>query len=329
MTEARQKRIPLYSQALNRMGIWTMLIVLMIASSLLSPKFLQPANLLDVLRNVTLLGIVAVGVAFITYGRHYVDLSIPAIMACAGMAAVSALPWGLGPSLACGLLVGLTIGLVNGYVVGYLRVNPIIWTLAMVFLLDGLLRLVYSGRQIYPDGGTASGAAFLGLSQHNLFGLVPVTLLVMLALVAAGQWLMKRTRFGVQVQLTGAAYDVARLSGVPVERIVMLTFLVSAFTTTVAGLLLTSMNRQGTFDTGIGYDFDAVTAVVLGGVALNGGRGSVLGVLGGLLIVGVLINLMTLLGLSSFAQMVVKGGVFVIVVGLTSWLGRRTGHLDA
>ena len=145
----------------------------------------------------------------------------------------------------------------------------------------------------------------------------------MLALVAAGQWLMKRTRFGSQVQLTGTAYQVARLSGVPVERIVMLTFLVSAFTTTMAGLLLTSTNRQGTFDTGVGYDFDAVTAVVLGGVSLNGGRGSVVGVLGGLLVIGVLVNLMTLIGLNSFAQMVVKGSVFVVVVGLTSWLGTQ------
>ncbi len=289
---------------------------------------MQPANLLDILRTITLLGIVAVGVAFITYGKHYVDLSIPAIMACSGMAAVSALPWGIGPGLACGLLAGLTIGLINGYVVGYLRLNPIIWTLAMVFLLDGLLRLVYSGHQIYPDAAASGGHAFLGLSQRDLFGFFPGTTLLMLALVAAGQWLMKRTQFGSQVQLTGTAYEVARMSGVPVERIVLLTFLVSAFTTTVAGLLLTSMNRQGTFSTGIGYDFDAITAVVLGGVSLNGGRGSVAGVLGGLLVIGVLVNLMTLIGLNSFAQMVVKGSVFVVVVGLTSWLSRRTGLAD-
>ena len=171
--ESRQKQIPLYSQVLQRLGIWTMLITLVIVGIILSPKFLQPANLLDVLRNVTLLGIVAVGVAFITYGKHYVDLSIPAIMACSGMAAVSALPWGIGAGLACGLLTGLTIGLVNGYVIGYLRVNPIIWTLAMVFLLDGLLRLVYSGRQIYPDALASGGRAFLGLSQQDLLGFFP------------------------------------------------------------------------------------------------------------------------------------------------------------
>jgi ribose/xylose/arabinose/galactoside ABC-type transport system permease subunit len=281
-----------------------------------------------VLRSVTLLGIVAIGVAFTAYGKHYVDLSIPAVMTCAGMAAVSALPWGIGAGLACGLLAGLAIGFVNGWVVGYLRVNPIIWTLAMVFLLDGLLRMVYSGHQIYPDAATPGGSAFLGLSQLNVLGVFPGTTLFMLGLAAVGQWLMKRTRFGAQTQLTGAAYDVARLSGVPVERIVMLTFLASAFTGTAAGLLLTSLNRQGTFDTGVGYDFDAVTAVVLGGVALTGGRGSVFGVLGGLLVIGVLVNLMTLLGLNSFAQMVVKGAVFVVVVGLTSWLSRRTGHAD-
>lgn len=310
------------------MGIWTMLIVLVIAGAVLSPKFLQPTNLLDVLRNVTLLGIVAIGVAFITYGKHYVDLSIPAMMACSGMVTVTALPWGIIPGIACGLLVGLAIGLLNGYVVGYLRLNPIIWTLAMAFLLDGLLRMVYGGRQNYPDATAPGGAAFLALSQHTIFGGFPITTLVLFVLVGVGQWLMKRTRFGSQVQLTGTAYPVARLSGVPVERIVMLTFLVSAFTTTITGLLLTSMNRQGTFDTGFGYDFDSITAVVLGGVALNGGRGSVVGVLGGLLVIGVLVNLMTLLGFTSFIQMVVKGVVFVVVVGLTSWLSRRTGRTD-
>ena len=325
---SRQKSIPLYSQILHKMGIWTMLIVLLITGAILSPKFLQPANLLDILRNITLLGIVAIGTSFVTYGKHYVDLSIPSIMACSGMAAVSALPWGIWPSLACGLLTGLAIGAVNGYVVGYLRLNPIIWTLAMVFLLDGFLRLVFNGQQVYPDAGTSGGAAFLGFSQLQVLGIFPVTTIVMLVFVAIGQWLMKRTRFGSQVQLTGTAYDVARLSGVPVERIVMLTFLVSAFSTTIAGLLLTSLNRQGTFDTGLGYDFDSVTAVVLGGVSLNGGRGSVVGVLGGLLVIGVLVNQMTLLGLNSFAQMVVKGVVFIVVVGLTSWLSRRTGRTD-
>ena len=197
---------------------------------------------------------------------------------------------------------------------------------AAIALAGGSLRESLKARVLAVQG--IVGAAFLGFSQLQVLGIFPVTTIVMLVFVAIGQWLMKRTRFGSQVQLTGTAYDVARLSGVPVERIVMLTFLVSAFSTTIAGLLLTSLNRQGTFDTGLGYDFDSVTAVVLGGVSLNGGRGSVVGVLGGLLVIGVLVNQMTLLGLNSFAQMVVKGVVFIVVVGLTSWLSRRTGRTD-
>ncbi len=314
---------------MGKLGIWLSLLLLFGAGALCSPEFCTLNNLLNVLRNVTLLGIVATGVAFIAYGRHYVDLSIPAIMATSGMVAVAAQPLGSGPSLACGLATGLSIGLVNGYVVGYLRLNPIIWTLAMSFLLDGLLRWVFGGHQIYPDAATPAGAFFLQLSQRELPGGFPATTLAMLALVSLGYGAMRHTKFGSQVQLTGAAYEVARLSGVNVRAIVLLTFVLSAFTTTVAGLLLTSMNKQGTFDTGLGYDFNAVTAVVLGGVALQGGRGSLVGVLGGVLTIGVLSNLMTLIGLSSFAQMVVKGGVFVAVVGLTAWFSRRTGRSDA
>lgn len=325
----RQRRLPWLTRALHALGIWLALLALVGAGALVSPKFLTAWNLLNVLRNVTLLGIVAVGVAFITYGRHYVDISIPAIMATSGMVAVSAQPLGLAASLACGLAAGLAVGLVNGYVIGYLRVNPIVWTLAMACLLDGLLRWLYGGRQIYPDAATAAGAGFLNLSQAELFGVFPATTLGMLALAAAGHALMRGTRFGAQVQLTGAAYDVARLSGVNVRAVVLLTFVLSAFTTSVAGLLLTSMNKQATFDTGAGYDFNAVTAVVLGGVALQGGRGSVAGVLGGVLVTGVLLNLLTLAGLSSAARLVVKGAVFVAVVGLTAWFARRTGRRDA
>ena len=313
----------------SKLGIWVALLILVGAGAWVSPKFLAVGNLLNVLRNVTLLGIVAAGVAFITYGRHYVDLSIPAIMAVSGMVAVSAQPLGIAPSLACGLAAGLAIGLVNGWAVGYLRLNPIIWTLAMSFLLDGLLRWVYGGRQIYPDPATPAGAFFLQLSQHEILGGFPVTTLAMLALVAAAQRVMKRTKFGAQVQLTGAAYEVARLSGVNVRAVVLGTFVLSAFATSVAGLVLTSMNKQATFDTGAGYDFNAVTAVVLGGVALQGGRGSIAGVLGGVLVIGVLLNLMTLLGLSSAERMVVKGVVFIAVVALTSWFARRTGRSDA
>ena len=149
--------------ALNVLGVYGLVAVLFAAGCAISREFLTAENLLNALRAVTLMGIVSVGVAFITYSRHYVDLSIPGIMALSGTVAVWALDYGFAPSLAIGVGAGLLVGLINGLVVGYLRLNPIIWTLAMMSLLSGLIRWAYAGRQIYPDEATPAGRAFLAL----------------------------------------------------------------------------------------------------------------------------------------------------------------------
>ncbi len=313
---------------LQSLGIYLALGVLFCVGLSISPeKFLDTKNLMSVLQAVTLLGIVSVGVSFITYGGHYVDLSIPRMIALSGFASVAALPWGLGVSLLCGLAAGLSVGLINGFIVGYLRLNPIIWTLAMSFILEGATRWYFQGNQIYPDGSSPAGAQFLNLSQATLGGL-PYAAVLLIVLAAAGLWLMKATRFGAHVRLTGSAYEVARLSGVRVRLIVLLTYLLSSFTTALAGIFLTSLNRQAAFETGEGYDFNAVTAVVLGGVMLSGGRGSILGVIGGVLVIGFLTNIMNLAGVGDFVQLIVRGTVFITVVGATSWFWRKSGRED-
>ena len=283
-------------------------------------------NVLTILDSITILGIVAVGVSFITYSGHYADLSVPAIMALSGFAAVDALPYGIGWAILAGLAAGLAVGLINGWVIGYLRVNPILWTLAMSYLLVGLLRWGHQGRQAYPDAATAAGEAFLAIAGARVLGVVPVIGLGMLLVAALGWWVMKRTRFGEQVELTGAGYDVARASGVRVRRVVLLCFVLSAGLTSLAGVILTSLSRQATFVTGAGYDFRAVTAVVLGGVALKGGKGSVFGVLGGVLLIGVLGNWMDLAGLDRLAaQPIIRGALFIAVVAIAARSARGEG----
>jgi ribose/xylose/arabinose/galactoside ABC-type transport system permease subunit len=111
-----------------------------------------------------------------------------------------------------------------------------------------------------------------------------------------------------------------------VRRIVLLSFVISALTTATAGILLASLSKQGTFTNGIGYDFNAITAVVVGGVALTGGVGSIVGVLGGVLVIGLIGNIMTLAGWGSFDQMIARGMIFVLVVALMTLLARRGGH---
>ena len=173
----RQREIPLFTRILNTLGTWCILIVLVVAGAIIFPKFGGADNLLNILRAVTLLGIVATGVAFITYSKHYVDLAIPATMAFVGQVTISALPLGSIPALMIGVATGLCIGLLNGWAVGYLRLNPIIWTLAVAFFLDGFNRWNYEGRQVYPDADTDAGAFFLGISQHELPGGIPAVLL--------------------------------------------------------------------------------------------------------------------------------------------------------
>jgi ribose transport system permease protein len=325
--DAQHSESPLARRLLAGVGIYGMVALLLLTGSLVSRDFLTPDNLLNMIRPVTLLGIVAVGVMFITYGGHYVDLSIPAIMALSGMVAVSTLSLGIAGSILCGLGAGLLIGLINGFLIGYLRLNPIIWTLAMNFMLDGLLRWSTGGNQVYPDYTTSAGAIFVQLSRFDVLGLPGITLLLAI-LAGLAHGLARHTCFGNQLQLTGSAYDVAATTGVPVRRTILLSFLISSVATATAGILLASLSKQGTFTNGQGYDFNAVTAVVIGGVALSGGIGTVLGVVGGVLVMGLLGNIMTLAGWGSFDQMIAKGCLFVAVVGAMAYVARRGGRDD-
>jgi ribose/xylose/arabinose/galactoside ABC-type transport system permease subunit len=312
----------------SSLGIYIVVVFLLIVGMFVSRDFLTSENLLNIIRPVTLLGIVAVGLMFVTYGGHYVDLSIPAIMALSGMVAVATQGLGIVGSLLFGLAAGMMAGLINGFLIGYLRLNPIIWTLAMNFMLDGLMRWATDGKQVYPDYSSGTGAIFVELSRFDLFEIPGITLLlVVLAVVAS--ILVRRTCFGNQLQLTGSAYEVAATTGVPVRKTILLSFLISSFTTAMAGILLASLSKQGTYSNGQGYDFNAITAVVIGGVALSGGIGTVFGVVGGVLVIGLLSNIMTLAGWGSFDQMIAKGILFVIVVGIMACMARRGGLDDA
>lgn len=331
--------------ALNVLGVYILVAGLFAVGCAVSREFLTPANLLNALRSVALMGTVAVGVAFITYSRHYVDLSIPGIMALSGTVAVWALQYGIVASLAAGLAAGLVIGIINGLVVGYLRLNPIIWTLAMMSVLSGVIRWAYAGRQLYPDKATAAGQAFLDLYHYKVFDVVvqvhvrlhlviSLPLVVLIVAAIAGHFVMRHTGYGAALKLTGSNYEVARLSGVRVRRVVAGAFVISSLTSGVAGIFLTSFNKVGAVYIGEGYDFRTITAVVLGGVTLAGGRGNIAGVLGGVMVIALMSNVMSLVRIGDFtigqfAQNIMQGAVFILVVGITSLSRRKAGRDDA
>lgn len=389
-------------EVLNLLGIYVLVIVLFVAGCLVSKKFLTSVNLETAVKAVTLLGIVCVGLSFITYSRHYVDLSIPGIMALSGTVAITALPYGLATSLAAGLATGLIVGLINGLMVGYLRLNPIIWTLAMMSMLSGLIRWAYGGQQVYPDEATAAGGAFVKLYRHVAFRLhapliwlvlpgillilsvailiyvilrkdglragwpiltvaillsgalatawllrpsavlsadVPLIVVILVVLAIVAHLIFRKTGFGAQLKLTGSSYEVAAMTGVNVRRTVLLAFVFSAVMSATAGILLTSLNKVAGTYIGHGYDFAAITAVVLGGMTLAGGRGSIVGVMGGVMVIGLLDNVLSLVRIDlpwrddfvvgEYHKRVIQGAVFILVVGLHSYSLRKTGVDDA
>ncbi len=309
----------------EKAGIYLVAAVLVIIGCFVSDDFLTSGNFLNILRAVSLLGIVASGMAFVTYSGNMADLSIPSIMAFSGIITVASLPLGLFPALFLGVLAGMSIGAMNGVVVGRLNANPILWTLAVSFFMEGFMRFTWSNNQIYPDTepGTA-GAAFINIFRISL-GPVPLIVLCMILMFILGHILLTRPRFGFETKLVGSSRAAAITSGINVPRVVLIDFLMASLAASVAGIFITSLNKLGVFYLGQGYDFKAVTAVVIGGMTLSGGRGAIWGVLGGVMVIGLLSNIMTFIGINTFQQNIVTGMIFILVVGMQQFQLRRQG----
>ena len=320
---------PWFSRLYRRGGIYLVVVLLVVVGCFVSGEFLTTGNLLNVLEAVALLGIVATGMAFVTYSGNLADLSIPSVIAFSGIMTVAALPLGLIPALLVGVASGMAIGVLNGLVVGAFNANPILWTLAVAFFMEGLMRFVWSNDQLYPETEPGTpGAAFIGIYRFGL-GPIPLIVIVMLLLFGVAHFLMKKTRFGVETKMVGASRAAARSSGINVKKVVFLDFLWASFAASVAGIFITSMNKLGVFYLGQGYDFKSVTAVVIGGVTLSGGQGNMAGVFGGVLVMGLLSNIMTFMGVGTFHQKIVTGTVFIMVVGLHRYQMSKKGSENA
>jgi ribose/xylose/arabinose/galactoside ABC-type transport system permease subunit len=337
MSDARTVRAGTFSSIVTTAGVYGMAVLFLVLGAVLQltgaiGNFLSPQNMLNIVDAVALVGIVAVGMAFVTYSGNFADMSVPTTMGFTGYICIELLRYGFVVAILGAVAVGLIIGLLNGFVVGKFKANPIIWTLAVNYVTMGVIRLVWVNKQIYPDMvGSQQEAVTLfdGIYRLRFFNLIGLPLVILLVLVLIGHFVLTRTSFGVKLKMTGSSPKAAKLSGIAVERVVMLSFVLAAFTATVAGLAVTSLSRVGAWYNGAGYDFKAVTAVVIGGMTLAGGRGTILGVLGGSLIIGILNNIMTLLGVGTFSQDMIRGAIFIAVVGINALSLRKLGRDDA
>ena len=287
------------------------LLVLCVVLSFVSDRFLDWENFRNVGRQISINAIIATGMTFVIIIGG-IDLSVGAVMALAMTVSASIVLAGgsLLLAMAAALGTGAAFGLFNGLLIARVRLPAIIVTLATMEIPRGLALLATGG---YPQTGLPESYGALG--RGSIVGMQTPTL-VMIVVVIAGTLLLRYHVVGRYFYAIGGNPTAARFSGIPVARCQILAYTLSGLTAALAGLVLSSRLMSGQPNAGIGYELDAIAAVVLGGAAITGGRGSVLGTLIGALTLGVINNGLNLLNVSPYLQMVMKGVVLLTAISL-------------
>ncbi len=285
------------------------------------PGFATIANLLNLAKSVSILGILGLGMAVVVIARG-LDLSQVAIMAVSLALALDMINGGMGvwPALFVVLGLALVIGAINGLVIAFVEVPALFTTLATTFIAFGLGRLVLKSLFLYAPP-TATALFFVG--QGRLFGIpMPVIIFAVAAIIV--QWLLSRTSVGRFLYAHGDNPEAARLTGIAVRPLTVVQYMLSALLAWVAGIVFTgstaSMNLQIIYSTAI---FDTILVVVLGGVSLVGGRGGVLSVVAGTALIGTMLNGFTIMDVNSEVQNIIKGVVLLAAILLDNRLHPR------
>lgn len=292
-------------------GIVLVLIVLIIAFSVMTPTFLDPSNIFNIARQVATLGICAVGFSFVLITGG-IDLSVGYqislnVVVTGMLMAQVGLPW----YLAClaALVLGTLIGVINGLIITLTGVAPLIVTLSMMMMLNGLSYLISKGLPIF-----GFPAEFSLLGQGAVFGIIPVSLFFLIAVWGIGLFILNKTYIGRYFYAIGNNVEAARLSGVNTRRTLIFVYALCGFFTAIGAILLLSRLNSAQSATGAGFEFSVLTACVLGGISVMGGRGRLFGAFIGVLIVGVLDNGLVLINVSEYVQLLIKGAILLTAV---------------
>ncbi len=297
----------------SEIGLVVALAVIILFFALASDTFLTVRNMTNVLGQASLALTAGIGVAIVFISGE-VDVSVGSLVAAIAiplitiMNATQSLTLGICGALALGLLVGA----INGYLVAYAGINSLIATLGTLFILRGGVYL-YTGQKAIPDD--AGLESFFQLGNGRIFEVLPIPAAIAFVLLIAFAYLMRHRPFGRQVYAVGGNPEVARLAGYDVRRIKFTCFLISAVLATVAGILLASRLGSAVHVAGLGFEFQVVAAVVLGGVSLSGGVGSLFGMALGVLILSFLANGLGMMDLATEWQLVITGLIIIAAVG--------------
>ncbi|MFC0108194.1 ABC transporter permease [Kibdelosporangium aridum] len=303
------------------------LVAVFIAAIVFSPSrngellFLTSDNLFNVVRAVSEIGIIAVGMTFVILIGG-IDLSVGAMLGLAAVGSAVLLvenDFGLIPTVLIVLAVGLVFGLLQGVASALFSIQAFIVTLAGLQIARGLARIWSGGQGVaiaYGDGPGEAPVAFSLLGERTFNGLVPIPALIFVVVAVLAILFLRGTAFSRHVYAIGGNEKAARLSGVPVTRVKIIVFGICGLLAALAGIIHAGQLNQGSPNDGLGYELDAIAAVVVGGTSLAGGRGSVVGTVAGALLLGVLNNILALNSVDTNVQLLIKGLVIVVAAGL-------------
>lgn len=287
------------------------LLALVIVVTILDPVFIYPSNILNILRQSSVNGLLAFGMTLVILTGG-IDLSVGAALAFSSIVMANFLANSVydGLPIMLALTIGAFMGAFNGIVIARGKVQPFIATLATMTVFRGLTMIYSSGESITKLGG---GGLFEFLGRGKIH-VVPVPAVVMFLSLGVLYFIMKHTVFGKQVYAIGGNESAARLSGVNIAGVKIIVYSVAGLLSALAGVLQTSRLDSAQPIMGTGYELEAIAAVVLGGTSLSGGRGSIAKTFIGVLLIAVLNNALNILEIQSFYQRVIKGGIILLAV---------------
>ena len=309
---------------LSRWRQWSIFIVLaapMVLLAIVNPVFRQAGNLFNLWQQASIIGVLAVGQTMVIILGGF-DLSVGAVAAAAGV--ICFLMFGLGDGyllvtvamlaalIACGL-----VGAGNGLLITKLRISPLIATLGMLSLARGFVLIISGGQAIYTSGAGYQASIFI---QTSFLG-TPVSGLIFLMVAIVAIALLRGTVFGQYIFAIGGNERAAELAGIPVHTVKILTYALCSMMAGIGGIILASRTAAALPNGGVNYELQAITAVVIGGARLNGGKGSVLGTILGVLLLTAIGNALNLYNISPFWQTAVTGAVLILAVGLSQVTG--------
>lgn len=281
----------------------------LVAAAFTTPGFFTTVSLFSLLNTTSFIGCVAVGMTFITLSGNIMSFALGVTLSTSGIVFMAALPLGLVPAIIVALAFGSALTAAQGLVIGYFRANPIIVSMAALALITGCATLITQGRGVYPEGDAAA------LLKGRVLGVpMPVAALILTVIVA--QVVLAFTQFGRQLYMVGSNWRAALAAGLEPARVVLGAYVAAGLCTALAGVLMAARYSSGDMELGIGYDYSAISAVLVGGTAISGGEGSAIRSLAGAFIIAVCQGLLLLNGFSTQIQYLAIGIIVLLVIML-------------